>query len=107
MLRSGLVLINIGTLPPSFSGPIPMSHNTYVNIRNGRLVNTPLISAQLGTVHQVHVKLLSGSGMDYSDPRRGPVVGFYDRCKARFTKCGVFLQYLMHLSFDDDSFSRG
>ena len=45
--------------------------------------------------------------MDYSDPRRGHVAGSYNRGKARPTKCGVCLQYLMYLSYDDDSFSRG
>jgi hypothetical protein len=39
-----------------------MSHNMYVNTRNVTLVNTPLISsAQLGTVHQVHVSLCQGA----------------------------------------------
>jgi hypothetical protein len=45
--------------------------------------------------------------MDYSDPRRGPVAGSYNRGKARSTKYGVFLQYPMYLSYEDDSFSRG
>jgi homospermidine synthase len=39
-----------------------MSHNMYVNTRNVRLVNTPLISpTQLGTVYQVHVSLIQGA----------------------------------------------